>query len=140
MLAAPGLCLLMTPIALLANRDIIALVAQVVPIYAVSHLFESLAVSIMQLSRKHLYNVCASDDDGEMKQRSGVGGQYQTFSIAFQEHCHVAVPQMADGTAGVGAGHLAWHRAVLSGVCYLPTVHRRRHSERKWEPESWSHL
>lgn len=30
------------------DRDIIALVAQVIPIYAVSHLFEGLAVSILQ--------------------------------------------------------------------------------------------
>lgn len=58
-----------------SNREIIALVAQVVPIYAVSHLFEGLAVSIMQYSLKHFYNLCVSSDYGKFKKRRGaVGG------------------------------------------------------------------
>lgn len=56
------------------NREIIALVAQVVPIYAVSHLFEGLAVSIMQYSLKHFYDLCVSSDDGKFKWRREAGG------------------------------------------------------------------
>lgn len=63
----PPLCLRLPPShALLCspNREIISLVAQVVPIYAVSHLFEGLAVSTVRYLLSRLYDPRVSADDG----------------------------------------------------------------------------
>lgn len=126
------------PCALLPNRDIIALVARVVPIYAVSHLFESLAVSIMQWSLKHLYDLCASSDDGEMRQRRGWVGNTKHFLLLSKNTGTGQCRRWRMGLLGQGLGILPRHCAVHTGACYLPAVHRWWHSEGKWEPESWS--
>lgn len=65
------------------NREIVALVAQVVPIYAVSHLFEGLAVSIMQCSLQHFYDLCVSSDDSKFKGRREAwgGGIFLSYSL-----------------------------------------------------------
>ena len=55
----PGHALLCSP-----NREIISLVARVVPIYAVSHLFEGLAVSTVRYLFSRLYDPRVSADDG----------------------------------------------------------------------------
>lgn len=54
----PALCSPDELLPCLPRREIIALVAQVVPIYAVSHLFEGLAVSILRHFLKHLLRSC----------------------------------------------------------------------------------
>lgn len=55
------------------DREIIALVAQVVPISAVSHLFDGLAVSVVPYSCKHFYGPRVASDDGKFKGRREAG-------------------------------------------------------------------